>query len=372
MRKIMTGLGIALTALTLTLTNPTSTEAKTKYVTAKDAGKKIASLQKRCYEKKIKKTITFNFKAKNYSKAWDFIDKAYAETARIEYGKAYRTNFKKLKGSNKYVRFSFCKKGFKSATENWISWLDFDLIEKGKGKFCYKVTIKGKDKKFRFEYKEIEYAKKLINEVTSITKDMGEFDKAYAVMLWLRCRAAYYQMYHKDLTMAKLYERGYLSDCDQLADLYTFFAKCAGVKHVGTVCHGNHMWNWIQVGKTKYYIDFQDGGPYSRQFTIRETIKEMMDPLDDGNWDFLYNLNEWYKENIDANAKDFDNCKALYDSLTEEQREVFDKSHRNLTKVSQYELTCNTYSKIYLLPKEVYCNNSHPLKTYKDWIHVEH
>ena len=115
----MMGLGIALTALTLVATNPTSTEAKTKYLTAKEAGKKIASLQKTAYEKKTKKTVTFNFKAKNYDKALDFVDKAYTETARIEYGKAYRTNFKKLKSSRDYTRYSVCKKGAESIASTW-------------------------------------------------------------------------------------------------------------------------------------------------------------------------------------------------------------------------------------------------------------
>ena len=61
MKKIITGLGIALTALTLVATNPTSTEAKSKYLTAKEIGKKIVSYQKTANDKKVKITRRFFF-----------------------------------------------------------------------------------------------------------------------------------------------------------------------------------------------------------------------------------------------------------------------------------------------------------------------
>lgn len=370
MKKIITGLGIVLTALTLTLTNPTTIEAKTKYLTAKEAGKKIASLQKTAYEKKTNKTITLYVKAKSASGALKKVNKAYTEAARVQYGKAYRTNFKNAGNVCDYTRGPVNQKGFKTAAESWGVWHDYCINKVGNGKYRYKLTIKGKDKDFRFDYNEVEYQKKLINEVTSLTNGMNEFDKAYAVMIWLRNRSSYHERYHKDLTMRKLYERHYASDCDQLADLYAFFAKCAGVKHVGTVRHKTHMWNWIQVGKTKYYIDFQDGCPM--RGNIKENIKELMDPLSDPGWHYLDYLNRWYKENVDTDAKEFNNCKEIMDSLTKEQREVFNKEHKSWDAQAKYELTCDTYSKIFLLPKEVYCSYDHPLKTYKEWRHVEY
>ena len=177
MRKITVGLGIALTALTLTLTNPATTEAKTKYLTAKEAGKKIASLQKRCYEKKIKSSTTFSFKAKNEDKAWDFIMKAYTETAKIQYGKGYG-------------------KGLEATCGTRESWKK-SILTGSKGSFKFKLIINGKSKAYRKNYRDDECVKKLLIELKGFTKGKSQFDKAWITMCWFKARSCYASGQHK-------------------------------------------------------------------------------------------------------------------------------------------------------------------------------
>ena len=66
MKKLGIVMGIALAALTLVSSvNPTTADAKAKYVTTKQAGKKIVALQKKAYKSKKKVSTTFKFKAKS-------------------------------------------------------------------------------------------------------------------------------------------------------------------------------------------------------------------------------------------------------------------------------------------------------------------
>ena len=90
MRKItkmitIAALGLAIAGSALAF-NPVKTEAKTTYVTTKEAGKKIAALQKKAYKSKKKVSTCFKFKAKS---AGSFERKAYKEAAKLQYGTAY-------------------------------------------------------------------------------------------------------------------------------------------------------------------------------------------------------------------------------------------------------------------------------------------
>ena len=354
MRKIIMGLGIALTALTLVATNPTSTEAKSKYLTAKEAGKKIAALQKRCYEKKIKSSTTFSFKAKNENKFWDFIQTAYVEAAKVQYGKGvYRKGFSAVSGCGE-------------------SWSPHTYKKTGKSAYKYKLTINGKHNGFKKAYREADCHRKLILEIQKYTKGMSQFDKAWVTMVWINNRAYYKENCHDRIDMYKVYKRKYSGSCGEVAELYATFAKSAGVQHVGTVRHKNHMWNWIEVDGKKYYIDFQcSGACYGKD--IKHCIKISLDPLCDSGWDCLYWLKKWCKEEENLDVEGYDNCKELWDSLTKEQQKAYEKTFsRGFTARTKYELTCDTYSKSFFQPKEVYCSYDHPLKTYKEWRHVEY
>ena len=331
MRKITVGLGIALTALTLTLATPTTTEAKSKYVTAKQAGKKIAALQKRCYEKKIKSSTTFSFKAKNEDKAWDFIEKAYVETAKIQYGKGYG-------------------KGLDATCGTWESCKEGSKLTGGKGTFKYKLVINGKDKYFKKEYKDDECMKKLLIELKGFTDGKSQFDKAWITMCWFQARSGYQanldRMSHYDL-----YKRRFVTDCDGLAGMYAFYARQAGVKNVGLVSDGDHMWNWIKVDGKRYYIDYQGVDVIaSRKYSVKQCVEWSTDPKD---WDGLIYANEWYKENVDPEAKDFKSCKQFWDSLTKAQKKAYGKGVSS-SPGFKYAMTCSSYSQACFSPLDVF------------------
>ena len=347
MKKIITGLGIALTALTLTLATPTTTEAKSKYVTAKQAGKKIAALQKRCYEKKIKSSTTFSFKAKNEDKAWDFVEKAYTETAKIQYGKGYG-------------------KGLKATSDTWDSWQEGTKLTGSKGSFKFKQVINGKSKAYRKEYKEDLYVKKLLIELKGFTNGKSQFDKAWITMCWLKARSTYCEGAHKYTSNYDLYKRNLITDCDGLAGKYAFYAEQAGVKHVGVVSDSEHMWNWIKVDGKRYYIDYQGAMcTTSHDYSVKKCVELSIDPKD---WLALITANEWYKENVDPDAKDFKNCKQFWDSLTKEQQKAFSKRFI-FGPGAKYAITCSSYSQTHFLPLDAFLDDLGNASNPKTWKH---
>ena len=350
MRKIITGLGIALTALTLVATNPTATEAKSKYITAKEAGRKIAALQKRCYEKKIKSSTTFSFKAKNEDKAWDFVEKCFNEAAKMQYGKGYG-------------------KGLKATSDSWDSWQEGTKLTGGKGSFKFKQVINGKSKAYRKEYRDDECVKKLLIELKGFTKGKSQFDKAWITMCWLKARSTYCEGAHKYTSDYDLYKRNLITDCDGLAGKYAFYAEQAGVKHVGVVSDTEHMWNWIKVNGKRYYIDYQGAMTIAtHDYSVKKCVELSIDPFYHDNWSLLITANEWYKENVDPDAKDFKNCKQFWDSLTSAQKKTFGKVHRT-TLWAKYELTCSSYSQTQFEPLNVLLDSWGNASNPKTWKH---
>ena len=331
MRKIITGLGIALTALTLTLATPTTTEAKSKYLTAKEIGKKIVSYQKTANDKKVKITRRFYFKSMKQGKK--IMNQAYVEAAKLQYGKAYG-------------------KGLNATSDSFETWTDSGFLINTK-KCTYEYVLNGKSKAYRKEYKEDECMKKLLIELKGFTDGKSQFDKAWITMCWFQARSTYHA--NKDhMSHYDLYKRRFVTDCDGLAGMYTFYARQAGVKNVGIVSDGDHMWNWIKVGGKRYYIDYQGVDVIaSRKYSVEKCVKLSIDPFYHDNWSLLITANEWYKENVDPDAKDFKNCKQFWDSLTSAQKKTFGKVHRT-TLWAKYELTCSSYSQTQFLPLDAF------------------
>ena len=356
MRKIITGLGIALTALTLTLTNPTSTEAKSKYITAKEAGKRIVAFQTKVYKQKKKATLYLPLKIKNL---YDYkeVRKAYNEAAKAQYGKGV-----------------YCK-GLKAVSDNWDDWsMGSDIVKKN-GKYVYKLVLNGKHWDYKFQYKEAECQRKLIKELKGFTKGKNQFDRAWITMIWLNSRAGYRSRAHKYVTQQDLYKRHFITDCDGLAIQYAFYAHCAGVKHVGTVQDSTHMWNWIKVDGKRYYIDFQStNGCFSGYESIKTNIKHGMDPFYHDRWGYLYDLIKWCKENKVEGIDSIDNCKEIWDSLTKKQKSDFTKWYDGISVSAAYQLSCSSFSQSNFEPLKVWCYNSngdYTIKNSKKWVHKE-
>lgn len=343
--KLVLGLVAGLTigsAVGLTA-QPTTTEAKIKYETPKQAGQRWYKAQTKAYNGKKKVSLTFNIKAKNEKQADATIRKLYVEAAKAQYGNQF-INRNMTDGTTDYL---YTAESFKKIK---------------KGVYRWKITINGKSGTFRREYRETEVNRKLLADLTPLTKGKNQFDKAFITMAWLRGRAGYQCGRNQDTSKKALWKRKYHTDCDGLAGSYWYYAEAAGVKKVGMVSTKVHSFNYIVVNGRMYFVDFQRWNDISfgrkGDLSGKEFVEKMYDPdYVTKEWYDLKFVYDWYKKNVDPNAKKEITPKAILDEMTKEQRKAFDKyDGEDSVSWGNYALECDSWSQAQFLPMKVYCS----------------
>ena len=343
--KLVLGLVAGLTigsAVGLT-TQPTTTEAKVKYETPKQAGQRFYKAETLAYKNKKKVTRVFYYKTKDYKDIYKFTSMLYKEAAKAQYGDQF-INQHMTDGSTDIV---YVKDSHKK-------------VKKGVG--SYKITINGKNGTFRREYRETEANRKLLADLTPLTKGKSQFDRAFITMSWLRGRAYYQCGRNQDTSKKALWNRKYHTDCDGLAGSYSYYAKAAGVKKVGIVSTKVHSFNYIVVNGRMYFVDFQRWNDISfgrkGDLSGKEFVEKMYDPeYVTKEWYDLKFVYDWYKKNVDPNAKKEITPKAILDEMTKEQRKAFDKyDGEDSVSWGNYALECDSWSQAQFLPMKVYCS----------------
>ena len=187
--KLVLGLVAGLTVGSIMI-QPTTTEAKVKYETPKQAGQKWYKAQTKAYNGKKKVSVTFNIKAKNEKQADAVIRKLYVEAAKAQY-------------SNQFI-----SRNMTDGTTDYLYTAEsFKKVKKGV--YRWKITINGKSGTFRREYREAGYNKKLLADLTPLTKGKSQFDKAWIAMEWLRDRAYYQCGRNQDSSNKALWKKKY-------------------------------------------------------------------------------------------------------------------------------------------------------------------
>ena len=344
--KLVLGLVAVLTigsAVGLTA-QPTTTEAKIKFETAKEAGKRLYKAETTAYKSKKKVTRVFYVKANNEKKAEDLSYKIDCAARKAQYGKYFNDNHSRFGA----LDYTYTKSSVKKVK---------------KGVYAYRVTLNGKNKNFRRDYRLTECDRKLLEDLLPLTEGKNQFDKAWITMAWMRTRAIYQCGKNQDSSEEALWKRKFHADCDDLAWTYVNYASCAGVKNVGSVSTYDHTWNYVVVDGRMYFIDFQGtsamSGLNEETISIQKAVSMMSDPeFIEKNWSELRWLNKWYRENVDANAEKENNCKAVWDKMTEEQKEAVKKRLGSIPSWDMYQLTCDSYSKSNFEPLKVFCDHS--------------
>ena len=341
--KLVLGLVAGLTigsAVGLTA-QPTTTEAKIKYETPKQMGKRVYRAMVKAYNGKKKVTVSFYVKAKKEEKVWDVSNKVQKEASKAQFGKQQIGNRKlSLSADDTCLNPSYKKVK--------------------KGVYQYKYTINGKNRMFRDLFRDDECNRKLLADLTPLTKGKSQFDKAWITMQWLQGRS-YYQCGRNQNTSKKaLWNRKYHTDCDGLAGSYSYYAKAAGVKKVGIVSTKDHSFNYIVVNGRMYFIDYQDcsnpGFGRKGDLSGKEFVEKMYDPdYVTKEWDGLKWLNNYYIEHVDPNAKMEISFKAVWDKMPEEHKDKIGKLDGGMDTQYKYELTCDSWSQAQFLPMKVYC-----------------
>lgn len=341
--KLVLGLVAGLTigsAVGLTAQS-TTTEAKIKYETPKQAGQRWYKAQTKAYNGKKKVSLTFNIKAKNEKQADATIRKLYVEAAKAQYGNQF-INRNMTDGTTDYL---YTAESFKKIK---------------KGVYRWKITINGKSGTFRREYRETEVNRKLLADLTPLTKGKSQFDKAFITMVWFRGRAGYQCGRNQDTSKKALWKRKYHTDCDGLAGSYWYYAEAAGVKKVGMVSTKVHSFNYIVVNGRMYFVDFQGWDEsFGRKgdLTGKEFVEKMYDPdFLMKKWDGLKWLNNYYIEHVDPNAKMEISFKTVWDKMPEEHKDKIGKLDGGMDTQYKYELTCDSWSQAQFLPMKVYCS----------------
>lgn len=340
--KLVLGLALGLavsTAVVLTA-QPTTTEAKIKYETPKQAGQRWYKAQTEAYKGKKKVTRVFYIKAKNEGKASGVIHRMCVAAVKAQYRDQYDETWGEAGASADYYKESFKK--VKNGVYRW------------------QITYNGKNKKFRREYREAEYNREMLTELTSLTDGKSQFDKAWITMQWFQGRSIYQCGNHQDWSVTALYKRKFHAACGPLAWTYEDYAKAAGVKKVGMVSTKDHSFNYIVVNGRMYFIDYQScsnaGFGRKGHLSGKEFVKKMYDPeYVTKEWDALSFWNEWYRENVDANAKNEITVKAVYNKMTKEQKEAEEKQDGKFSIYGSYQLECDSWSQAQFLPIKVYC-----------------
>ena len=341
--KLVLGLVAGLTigsAVGLTAQS-TTTEAKIKYETPKQAGQRWYKAQTEAYKGKKKVTRVFYIKAKNEGKASGVIHRMCVAAVKAQYRDQYDENWGEAGASADYYKESF--KRVKNGVYRW------------------QITYNGKNKKFRKEYREAEYNREMLTELTSLTDGKSQFDKAWITMEWLRDRAIYQCGNHQDWSVTALYKRKFHAACGPLAWTYEDYAKAAGVKKVGMISTKDHSFNYIVVNGRMYFIDFQSTTGScldDKAINAKRVVSLMNDPdFLMQNWYGLSSWNESYREDFDADAKDEITIKAVYNKMTAEQKKA--AGVNDLSKYSpysRYQMECDSWSQSHFLPVKVFCS----------------
>ena len=342
--KLVLGLVAGLTIGSAVVANSVPAEAKIKYETPKQAGQRFYKAETLAYKGKKKVTRVFYYKTKDYKDIYKFTSMLYKEAAKAQYGSQF-INQHMTDGSTDIV---YVKDSHKK-------------VKKGVG--SYKITINGKSGTFRREYRETEANRKLLADLTPLTKGKSQFDKAWITMEWLRDRAYYQCGRNQDSSNKALWKKKYHADCDDLAGTYWYYAEAAGVKKVGMVSipdeDGGHSWNYIVVKGRMYFIDFQGTSGScldDKAISAKKVVSLMNDPdFLMQNWSYLSSWNELYRKYVDANAEDEITCKAVYNKMTKEQRKAADVDDLSeFQPDARYSLSCDSWSQSHFLPVKVY------------------
>lgn len=343
--KLVLGLvaGLAVSTAVGLTAQPTTTEAKIKYETPKQAGQRWYKAQTEAYKGKKKVTRVFYIKAKNESQVADVTYRMRIAAVKAQYKGQYSETWGEAGASADYRKTSLKK--VKNGVYRW------------------QITYNGKNKKFRKEYREAEYNRKMLTELTSLTEGKSQFDKAWITMEWLRDRAYYQCGNHQDWSTTALYKRKFHAACGPLAWTYEDYAKAAGVKKVGMVSTKDHSFNYIVVNGRMYFIDFQDTTGScldGKSISVKKIVSLMNDPdFLMQNWSYLSSWNELYRKCVDVNAEDEVTCKAVYDKMTKEQRKAADVDDLSeFQPDARYSLSCDSWSQSHFLPVKIYCSCS--------------
>ena len=340
--KLVLGL-VAGLAVGSIMIQPTTTKAKIKYETSKQAGKRFYKAETLAYKNKKKVTRVFYYKTKDYKDIYKFTSMLYKEAAKAQYGGQF-INQHMTDGSTDIV---YVKDSHKK-------------VKKGIG--SYKITINGKNGSFRREFRETECNRKLLADLTPLTKGKSQFDKAWITMQWLQGRSYYQCGRNQDTSNKALWNRKYHTDCDGLAGSYSYYARAAGVKKVGIVSTKDHSFNYIVVNGRMYFIDYQDcsnpGFGRKGDLSGKEFVEKMYDPeYVTKEWDFLDSWDKIYRKYVDADAKKEITCKAFYSKMTKEQRKAAGVDNLDGFDLdARYALECDSWSQFQFLPMKVYCS----------------
>ena len=341
--KLVLGLALGLavsTAVVLTA-QPTTTEAKVKYETPKQMGKRVYRAMVKAYNGKKKITVSFYVKAKKEEKVWDVSNKVQKEASKAQFGKQQIGNRKlSLSADDTCLNPSYKKVK--------------------KGVYRYKYTINGKNRMFRDLFRDDECNRKLLADLTPLTKGKSQFDRAWITMQWLQGRSGYQCGRNQNASNYALWRRKFHADCDDLAGAYWYYAEAAGVKKVGMVSTKVHSFNYIVVDGRMYFIDYQNcsnpGFGRKGDLSGKEFVEKMYDSeYVTKKWDALSFWNEWYRKNVDANAKNEITVKAVYNKMTKEQKEAEEKQDGKFSIYGSYQLECDSWSQAQFLPMKVYC-----------------
>ena len=342
--KLVLGLVAGLTigsAVGLTA-QPTTTEAKIKYETPKQAGQRWYKAQTEAYKGKKKVTKVFYIKAKNESQVADVTYRMRIAAVKAQYKGQYSETWGEAGASADYRKTSYKKVK--------------------KGVYRWQITYNGKNKKFRKEYREAEYNREMLTELTSLTKGKSQFDRAWITMQWFQGRSIYQCGNHQDWSVTALYKRKFHAACGPLAWTYEDYAKAAGVKKVGMVSTKDHSFNYIVVNGRMYFIDYQScsNAGFGRKGDLsgKEFVEKMYDPeYVTKEWDFLNSWDKIYRKYVDDDAEKELTCKAIYNKMTKEQRKAAGvNSLEGFDLDARYALECDSWSQFQFLPMKVYCS----------------
>ena len=345
--KLVLGLALGLavsTAVGLT-TQPTTTEAKVKYETPKQMGKRVYRAMVKAYNGKKKVTVSFYVKAKKEEKVWDVSNKVQKEASKAQFGKQQIGNRKlSLSADDTCLNPSYKKVK--------------------KGVYRYKYTINGKNRMFRDLFRDDECNRKLLADLTPLTKGKSQFDKAWISMQWLQGRSYYQCGRNQDTSNKALWNRKYHTDCDGLAGSYSYYAKAAGVKKVGIVSTKDHSFNYIVVNDRMYFIDYQDcsnpGFGREGDLSGKEFVEKMYDPdFLMKKWQALKGLTNWYRDYVSTDVKNEFAPKILWNKMTTKQRDDYKNCIKKMDGrfdiLDEYNLECDSWSQAQFLPMKVYC-----------------
>lgn len=346
--KLVLGLVLGLavsTAVGLTAQS-TTTEAKIKYETPKQMGKRVYRAMVKAYNGKKKVTVSFYVKAKKEEKVWDVSNKVQKEASKAQFGKQQIGN----------------KQLSLSADDTCLN-PSYKKVKKGV--YHYKYTINGKNRMFRDLFRDDECNRKLLADLTPLTDGKSQFDKAFITMAWLRGRAGYQCGRNQDASKKALWKRKFHADCDDLAGSYWYYAEAAGVKKVGMVSTKVHSFNYIVVNGRMYFVDFQRWNDISfgrkGDLSGKEFVEKMYDPdFLMKKWQALKGLTNWYRDYVSIDVKNELAPKILWNKMTTEQRDDYKNCIKKMDGrfdiLDEYNFECDSWSQAQFLPMKVYCS----------------